>query len=114
MQHRQEKINWEIKRVIAEILTEVKDPRLGKMISVTDVEATNDLKQAKVFVSVLGDEKMKQEAMDVLKTSAGFIRHELGEKMELHTLPDLIFALDESIDNGARIDEILNEIKSKG
>ena len=111
MQHRQEKINREIKRVIAEILMEVKDPRLGKMISVTDVEATNDLKQAKVFVSVLWDENAKSEAMEVLKTSAGFIRHELGEKIELHTLPDLIFELDESIDNGARIDAILDEIK---
>ncbi|MCL2739621.1 MAG: 30S ribosome-binding factor RbfA [Oscillospiraceae bacterium] len=112
MQHRQEKINGEIRRVLAEILREVKDPRLGKMISVTGVEATNDLKQAKIFVSVLGDEKTKKEAMDVLGTSSGHIRHELGEKMELHTLPELLFELDESMDQGARIDAILNEIKN--
>jgi len=112
MAHRQPRINEEIKRCLAEILREVKDPRLGEMISVTGVEATTDLKQAKVFVSVFGDTHAKQEAMEGLEAADGFIRYELGERIDLHTLPDLIFELDESIDNGARIDKILNEIKN--
>ena len=110
MQHRSEKINGEIKRVIAEILREVKDPRLGKLISVTSVEATNDLKYAKIFVSVLGTDEAKKDAMEGLKAAEGFIRHQLGEKVELHTLPDLIFELDDSMETGAKIDKILKDI----
>jgi len=111
MAHRQQKVNEEIKRALAEILRDVKDPRLGELISVTGVEATSDLKQAKVFVSVFGDTYAKKEAMKGLEAADGFIRYELGERIDLHTLPDLIFELDNSIDNGARIDKILKEIK---
>ena len=112
MAYRAEKVNEEIKRCLAEILREVKDPRLGEMISVTGVEATQDLKQAKVYVSVFGNDSAKKEAMAGLDAADGFIRHELGQRIDLHTLPDLIFELDESIDNGARIDKILSEIKT--
>ena len=111
-QTRLEKINSEIKREIAGILREVKDPRLGQMISITGVEATNDLKYAKIFVSILGDENAKKEAMAGLKSADGFIRAELGKKVELYSLPGLIFELDESMETGAKIDEILKEIKT--
>ena len=110
MKHRTEKINGEIKRVIAEILREVKDPRLGKLISITEVDATNDLAYAKVYVSILGDENTKKEAMDGLKSANPFIRGELGKKVELYSLPDLIFELDESMESGAKIDKILKDI----
>jgi len=111
MQHtRLEKINGEIKRGLAEILREVKDPRLSSIISITDVEATNDLKHAKIYVSILGDENIKKEVMTGLKSAEGFIRSELGKKVELHSLPELIFELDESMETGAKIDQILKEI----
>jgi len=110
MQHRIDKINSEIQRIIAEIVKNLKDPRLAKMISITGVDATNDLKQAKVYISVLGDENDKKEALTGLKNAEGFIRRELGEKIDLHSLPELLFEIDNSIENGMKIDSILKEI----
>lgn len=111
MNHRLDKINGEIKRVLAGILRGLKDPRISTMTSIIGVEATKDLKQAKVFVSILGNEQQQAEAVRGLASAEGFIRRELGAKIDLHFTPQLTFVLDRSIETGARIDQLIRETK---
>ena len=109
-QYRQGRINDEMQKELAEILREVKDPRVsGAFISVTGVEATPDLKFAKVYYSVLtGD---KKEIAKGLKSSAGYIRGQLARRMNLRMTPELTFYEDNSIAYGAHISKILSGIE---
>ncbi|MDR1101174.1 MAG: 30S ribosome-binding factor RbfA [Clostridiales bacterium] len=113
MQHRMDKINEGIKRDIAAVIREVKDPRVAAMTSVVGVATTKDLKQAKVFVSVMGNESEQKETLNGLKSAGGFIRRELGERIDLHFTPELIFVLDHSMETGAKINSILKDIQDK-
>lgn len=108
--YRQGRINDEMQKELAEILREVKDPRVsGAFISVTGVEATPDLKYAKVYYSVLtGD---KKEIGKGLKSSAGYIRGQLARRMNLRMTPELSFYEDNSIAYGAHISKILSGIE---
>ena len=108
--HRQGRINDEMQKELATIMREVKDPRVsGAFISITGVEATLDLKFAKVYYSVLtGD---KKEIAKGLKSSAGFIRGQLARKMNLRMTPELTFCEDNSIAYGAHISKILSGIE---
>ncbi|MBQ7384313.1 MAG: 30S ribosome-binding factor RbfA [Clostridia bacterium] len=108
--HRQGRINDEMQKELAEILREVKDPRVsGAFISVTGVDATPDLKYAKVYYSVLtGD---KKEIAKGLKSSAGYIRGQLARRMNLRMTPELSFYEDNSIAYGAHISKILSGIE---
>lgn len=108
--HRQGRINDEMQKELAAIMREVKDPRVsGAFISITGVEATPDLKFAKVYYSVFtGD---KKEVGKGLKSSAGFIRGQLARKMNLRMTPELSFYEDNSIAYGAHISKILSGIE---
>lgn len=108
--HRQGRINDEMQKEISEILREVKDPRVsGAFISITGVEATPDLKFAKVYYSVLmGD---KKEIGKGLKSSAGYIRGQLARRINLRMTPELSFFEDNSIAYGAHISKILSGIE---
>ena len=105
--HRRGRINDEVLREMAVILREVKDPRVKEVfISVTGAEVTPDLKYAKIFYSHLrGDAK---EVAKGLKSSAGFIRHKLAERLNLRITPELTFIVDESIAHGAHIASLLS------
>ncbi len=108
--HRIGRINDEMQKEIANILREVKDPRVsGAFISVTAVEATPDLKYAKVFYSALGKEK--KEIAKGLKSSAGYIRRQLAQSMNLRMTPELTFIEDHSIEHGAHISKLLEGIE---
>ena len=108
--YRRGRINDEMQKELAAIMREVKDPRVsGAFISITGVEATPDLKFAKVYYSVLtGD---KKEIAKGLKSSAGFIRGQLARKMNLRMTPELTFCEDNSIAYGAHISKILSGIE---
>ena len=108
--HRQGRINDEMQKEIAEILRVVKDPRVSEaFISVTGVEATPDLKFAKIYYSVFtGD---KKEIAKGLKSSAGYIRGQLAKRMNLRMTPELTFIEDGSIAYGAHISKILSGIE---
>ncbi|MBO7249890.1 MAG: 30S ribosome-binding factor RbfA [Clostridia bacterium] len=108
--YRQGRINDEMQKEIAGILRTVKDPRVSEaFISITGVEATPDLKYAKVYYSVLsGDAK---EIAKGLKSSAGYIRGQVAKKMNLRMTPELTFAPDTSIAYGAHISKILSGIE---
>ena len=102
--------NDDIQRVIAELLRNVKDPRVQQgMISVTRVETTGDLRYSKIWLSVLGlqDEK---EFKRGLKSASGWLRRELGSSLNLRYTPELVFEIDHSIEYGAHINEIINSL----
>ena len=106
---RQAKVAEMIKRVLAEILQrEMRDPRLA-LVSVTDVEVTPDFTLAKVFVSAIGDEQKKAEALQALQGASGFLRGRLGRGIELRTVPALQFRYDTGVERGARMFELLRE-----
>lgn len=103
-----------IKEEISDILRhELKDPRIG-FVSVVNVEVSSDLRHARVYVSVLGDEEAKRETIAGLESAKGFIRTEVGRRIRLRYTPDIVFTLDDSIAHGVRIAELLQEMKREG
>ena len=108
--HRIGRINDEIQKELSSILRDVKDPRVSTaFISITAVETTPDLKYAKVFYSALGQEK--KEIAKGLKSSAGYIRRQLAQNMNLRMTPELTFTEDHSIEHGAHISKLLEGIE---
>ncbi|MCL2152583.1 MAG: 30S ribosome-binding factor RbfA [Oscillospiraceae bacterium] len=108
--NRIQRINEDIQRVLASLLRDIKDPRVNQgMISVTAVDTTSDLRQAKVFLSVFGQQSEK-EFLKGLKSATGFLRHRLGQSLSLRHIPELQFVLDNSIQRGARISAILGDL----
>ncbi len=102
--------NDDIQRVLAAKLREIKDPRVQQgMISVTRVETTGDLRYAKVWLSVLGL-KNEKEFRRGLKSAAGWLRHELGQSLELRYTPELVFEVDHSIEYGAHISQVIQSL----
>jgi ribosome-binding factor A len=102
--------NDDIQRVLAAKLREIKDPRVQQgMISVTRVETTGDLRYAKVWLSVLGLENEK-EFRRGLKSAGGWLRHELGQSLELRYVPELVFEVDHSIEYGAHISQMIQSL----
>ena len=101
-------------RVLASLLRNIKDPRVNQgMISVTAVDTTSDLRQARVFLSVYGL-KSEKEFMKGLKSASGYLRHELGQSLTMRFTPELQFELDKSIERGAKISTILNNLDIPG
>lgn len=100
-----------MKQEIADILMrKIKDPRIG-FVTVTDVEVADDLRNAKVFVSVYGGDK--EASLKGLKSAAPFIRSELGKRMRMRFVPELIFRFDGTVEQGAHIMELLRSIEEK-
>lgn len=101
-----------IKREVSQMLiNEIKDDRVGAgMVSVTDVNVSNDLQHAKIFVSIYGSEEAKTETMEGLKASTPFVRRELGQRIRLRRTPEVVFLEDSSIERGDRILNLLNQI----
>ncbi len=94
------------------ILKEMKDPRIRiGFVTVTGAEVTPDLRQVKIYVSIFGDEKQREECMKALENSKGFFRSELGKRIRMRYTPEVIFKFDKSIEHGARIMELLRELK---
>lgn len=105
------RINDEIQRELAEIIrTELKDPRIPLMTSVLAVNTTNDLKICKVYISILGSELEKNDALEALKSASGFIRKQIAQKINLRNTPEFKFYLDDSIEYSSKISKIINEI----
>lgn len=100
--------NEDIARMLATLIRNVKDPRVNQgMLSITAVVTTSDLRYSNVYLSVLGL-KSEKELMKGLKSASGYLRHELGNALELRYTPELIFHLDKSIEHGATISKMLN------
>ena len=108
--NRMNKIDEELRKEIGLIIsTELKNPHLTGLISVTKVKTTPDFRFARVYVSMI-NEKSKKENLSILKQSSGYIRSAIAKRINLRTTPELVFEFDESIEYGSRIDEILKDI----
>ncbi len=104
------RIDEELKKEISNIINyELNNPKITGMISVTRAKITPDLKYAKVYVSILNSKNTK-DTLANLKKSSGFIRTEIAKRINLRITPELIFVLDDSMEYGAKIDQILKEI----
>jgi ribosome-binding factor A len=110
--HRHERIAEEIHHEVSSMLTgELKDPRLGGLLSVTEVRVSPDLKQARIYVQVPGDSAEQSAAMEGLHAASGFIRRELVERIRLRRAPELFFMLDRSQQYGEHIEDLLGQVK---
>jgi ribosome-binding factor A len=108
---RSERVSDQMKQEIADILMrKIKDPRIG-FVTVTDVEVSDDLRNAKVFVSVYGGDK--EASLKGLKSASPFIRAELGRRMRMRFTPELLFRFDSTVEQGAHIMEILRSLENE-
>ncbi len=111
MKIRPERVAQAMRHEVADILAnKLRDPRISHWVSVTDVEVSHDLSFAKVYVSVLSQGEERKVTLDTLAKAAGYVRRELGPRLGLREVPDIRFLLDDSIDRGARVDELLRRI----
>lgn len=108
---RMTRINEEIKRELSQLISyEIKDPRVNDtMISIVDVDTTNDLKVSKVYISVLQDQK-KEGVITGLNAAQGFIRKEIARRINLRNTPEFIFKLDESIEYGMHMSKMIQDV----
>jgi ribosome-binding factor A len=105
---RSERVAEQVRRDLAELIrTELKDPRVG-MISLTDVELTPDYAHAKVFFTTLNSEHL-DEIQRGLKRASGFLRRELGRRIHIHTLPELHFVYDSSLERGSSLSQLIDQ-----
>ena len=108
--NRMDKINEELKKEISHIIAfDIKDPHLTGLISITKVKTTPDLKYARVYISII-NEKNKKESLRILKKSSGYIRSEVARKLNMRYTPELVFEFDDSMEYGARIDELIKKV----
>lgn len=111
---RLKRISEEIKKIVSDLLREgLKDPRISALTSITDVEVTKDLRYAKIYVSILGNESEREATLEGLKNATSFIRREIGNKLKIRYTPEPIFYLDKSIERGVYISQLLNKIKQE-
>ncbi len=111
--NRVERIREEIKRELSSVIRTIKDPRMSAMTSIVAADVTKDLKYAKVYVSVLGTDEDKKNTMEALKSATGYIKREIGSRLDLRCVPHPTFVLDTSIDYGMHINDLLHKIKSE-
>ncbi len=105
------RINGEVQKELSRIISmEVKDPRINPMTSVVAVEVTPDLKFAKAYISVLGDEESKQATQAGLKKASPFIRSQLAKRLNLRNTPELTFVIDQSIEYGVNMSKMIEEV----
>jgi ribosome-binding factor A len=114
MSRRSDRTSKLIQREISMLLErEVNDPRLSKFVSVTEVTLSPDLMHAKVYVSTLGSEMNKEDLLAGFNKASGFLRKELAAHLRLRQMPDLSFHYDDSIERGARLLELMNELSTE-
>lgn len=108
---RTNRVAEQMKKEIGEIINQkLKDPRIG-FVTVTDLDLTNDLQHATVYVTVLGDKTEKEESLIGLTKASGFVRSEVGKRIRLRKVPEVVFQFDEAHEHGNRIESILRKLK---
>ncbi|KPU28171.1 ribosome-binding factor A [Caloranaerobacter sp. TR13] len=111
---RLKRISEEIKKIVSDLIREgLKDPRISMLTSITEVEVTKDLRYAKIYVSILGNEDEREATLTGLKNATSFIRKEIGNKLKIRYTPEPVFYLDKSIERGIYISQLLNKINQK-
>lgn len=114
MTRRIERVNHLLRLELSELLKcHIKDPRLSELVGITEVETSSDLKYARVFVSCICAEDEKREIMKAFASAAGFLRSEIAKRMKMRRVPELSFHWDDSIERGARISELMQQVKAE-
>jgi len=109
-QFRLERLKGQIKAEISDIIREMKDPRIG-FVSITSLELSGDHRHVKAFVSVLGSEEERKDTVKALENATGFVRSEIGKRIQLRHTPEIIFRLDDSLEHGAHINKLLKDLE---
>ncbi len=105
------RINGEVQKVLADIIRgQIKDPRISPVTSVVAVEVSPDLKNAKVWISTLGDEKAQEDTLAGLKSAEGYIRNQLAKEINLRNTPQITFVMDQSIAYGVNMTRKIDEV----
>ena len=113
MAHRIERVGNLIRHEISELLQrQVKDPRLGNFVTLTEVSVSPDLRYAKVFVSCICSEEDKQQILNGLTAASGFLRNQLAKRLRLRRIPELSFHWDDSIERGAHLLQLIDELST--
>ena len=107
------RVNEEVQHELSSIIRELKDPRIAMMTTVTDVVVATDLKTCKAYISVLGDEKERNDTMAGLRSAQGFIRKELAHSLNMRNTPEITFHLDTSIERGVEMSRLIDEVMQK-
>ncbi|HHV30855.1 30S ribosome-binding factor RbfA [Caproiciproducens sp. LBM24188] len=110
--HKLGRVTEDIRRELTAIFRELKDPRVQGLISIVRVEVTNDLSFCTVYISAMEGMERAKQAVAGLKSASGFIRHELGNRLQLRHVPELLFKPTDSIEYGANISKLLNDLRS--
>ncbi len=110
---RYDRINEEIRKALSEIIRDMKDPRISPLTTVMRAEATNDLKQCKVLISVYDDDYRRAETVAQLNRAEGFIAREVGRRIDLRRIPEFKFILDDSIEYSVRISQIIDRLNDE-
>lgn len=114
MNRRIQRLNSLLKEVISDVVhQEVKNPHLPKLVTITHVDVTKDLHHAKVYVSVIGDDKAKHEALQALQSAAGFIGVNASKEIKIRYFPALTFVLDDTVDKQSHIEMIIHKIEQE-
>ncbi len=112
MSLRNERVRKALMREISDIIfREIKDPQITGLISIVDVEISSDNSAARVFYSVFGSDEVKKRTSTALERHVGQIRHEVGKRIRLRKTPTLLFILDDSLEKGAKMTELINKIE---
>ena len=105
------RVNGEVQKELSKLISrEIKDPRINPMTSVVHVEVAPDLKTAKVYISVLGDDDSKKSTLQGLKSAAAFMRGQLAKTLNLRNTPELTFVIDNSIEYGVHMSKLIDEV----
>ena len=104
------RVTSDIKLALSDILREVKDPRVSKLLSIVKLDVSGDMSYATVYVSAIEGKEKTQESVKALKGAAGYVRHELGTRLKLRKVPELRFIADDSIEISANIQRTLESL----
>ena len=114
MKRRIERLNSVMQQEISDLLREqINDPRLTTLISITRVSISPDLRNAKIFVSALGDKVNKDEILEGFTAATGFLRSQLANRLQLKYMPELGFQFDDSIERGAKVLKLIDQVASE-
>ncbi len=112
MSERMRRVNESVRAVVAEGVRELKDPRIG-LVTVTAVAVTPDLREATVFVSVLGSERARRRTLDGLASAHGVLQGKIGRELSLRRTPTLTFAYDDAVERGVRMTKLIDDLAAE-
>jgi ribosome-binding factor A len=113
MTERMRRVNEAIREALADAVGDLKDPRIG-FVTVTGVETSPDLRQAKVFVSVLGNERKREQSLEGLQSAHGVLQSRLASELRMKRTPQLTFEYDPSVAEGVRMSKLIDELAPEG